>query len=62
MNLKPSSRRRPALAFLVACCVLSTPHLASAQKKFILFGDKDVKYKTFKDAAGRFELEYPAKD
>jgi len=62
MNLKPSSRLRPAVALLIAGCILSTPHPASAQKKFLIFGDKDVKYKTFKDAAGRFELEYPAKD
>jgi hypothetical protein len=27
-----------------------------------IFGDKNVKYKTFKDPAGRFELEYPNKD
>jgi hypothetical protein len=62
MNLKLSSRRRPALALLVACCLLSAQQLASAQRKFGIFGDKDVKYRVFKDAAGRFELDYPAKD
>jgi len=62
MNLKVSSRRPSALAFAVACCVLSTESLAIGQKKFLIFGDKNVTYRTFKDASGRFELEYPTKD
>jgi hypothetical protein len=62
MNLMLSSRRPSALAFAVACCVLSAESLAIGQKKFGIFGDKNVSYKTFKDAAGRFELEYPTKD
>jgi hypothetical protein len=62
MNPKVSSGRASALAFAVACCVLSTEHLAIAQKKFLIFGDRNVTYKTFKDASGRFELEYPTKD
>jgi hypothetical protein len=62
MNVNLSSRRPSALAFAVACCVLSTEYPAFAQKKFLIFGDKNVKYKAFKDPAGRFELEYPAKD
>ena len=62
MNLNLSSRRPSALAFAVACCVLSTESLAIGQKKFLIFGDKNVTYRTFKDASGRFELEYPTKD
>ena len=62
MNLKVTSRPVSAMAFAVACCVLSNEHQAFAQKKFGIFGDKDVKYRTFKDASGRFELEYPTKD
>jgi hypothetical protein len=62
MNLKAPSRRPSALALAVACLVLSTEQLSSAQKKFLMFGDKNVTYKTFKDASGRFELEYPTKD
>ena len=30
--------------------------------KWMVGGDKNVKYETFKDPAGRFEIEYPAKD
>ena len=62
MTAKLSSRRPSALAFAVACCVLSNEYPAFAQKKFLIFGDKNVKYKAFKDPAGRFELEYPTKD
>jgi hypothetical protein len=62
MSVKVSSRRPSALAFAVACCILSTESLAVGQKKFLIFGDKNVSYKIFKDAVGRFELEYPTKD
>ncbi len=62
MTLKVSSRPVSALAFAVACCVVSNEYQVFAQKKFGIFGDKDVKYRTFKDPAGRFELEYPQKD
>ena len=62
MTAKLSSRRPSAMAFALACCVLSNEHPAFAQKKFLIFGDKNVKYKAFKDPSGRFELEYPAKD
>jgi photosystem II reaction center protein PsbP len=55
-------RRRSVVALMTACCVLATHQLAHAQKKFLIFGDKNVTYKTFKDTAGRFELEYPNKD
>jgi hypothetical protein len=62
MNLKSSSRPPSALAFAVACCVLSSEYQAFAQKKFLIFGDKNVKYRSFKDPSSRFELEYPTKD
>jgi hypothetical protein len=49
------------LAFAVACGILAGQPHAAAQ--FLgLFGDKNVKYKVYKDPAGRFELEYPNKD
>jgi hypothetical protein len=55
--------RRPALLLAAACLILSTEHRVLAQGKFLgIFGDGKVKYKTFKDASGRFELEYPEKD
>lgn len=61
MTQNATLRRQPALAFAIACCILATQHHAAAQ--FLgLFGDKNVKYKMFKDPAGRFELEYPTKD
>ena len=62
MNVNVSSRRRSALAFVVACCVLSTEALAVEQKRFLIFGDRNVTYRIFRDASGRFQLEYPTKD
>lgn len=62
MNVMLSSSRPSALALAVACSLLATEPLAFAQKKFGIFGDSKVSYKTFKDAANRFELEYPTKD
>jgi photosystem II reaction center protein PsbP len=62
MTLKVLFRRPAAAAILTACCVLATNQLVLAQKKFLIFGDKGVSYKTYRDAAGRFELEYPTKD
>jgi hypothetical protein len=54
-------QRRPA-AFLAALilCVFSSG-LSAAQFKWMV-GDKSVKYQSYRDAAGRFELEYPEKD
>ena len=49
------------MAAAVVLCLVAGPNQAFAQ--FLgIFGDKNVKYKTFKDPAGRFELEYPNKD
>jgi hypothetical protein len=63
MSVTLSNRRRPAaLALAVACALLSTESPAIGQKRFGIFGDKNVSYKPFKDAAGRFELDYPTKD
>jgi hypothetical protein len=56
-----TARRGSALVFAIACSVLAAQQHAAAQ--FLgLFGDKNVKYKVYKDPAGRFELEYPTKD
>ena len=61
MTQNATSRRRRALIFAIACCVLAAPYHAAAQ--FLgIFGDKNTKYKLFKDPANRFELEYPTKD
>jgi hypothetical protein len=62
MTVNLSSRRPAALAFAIACCIVSSEYQTFAQKKFLIFGDKNVKYKSFKDPSGRFELEYPTKD
>ena len=45
------SRRAAGLAFAVTCWVLAAEPLLVGQA-----------YRTFRDAAGRFEIEYPAKD
>jgi hypothetical protein len=61
MNLNGASRRGSMVAFAVACCLLASQHQAAAQ--FLgIFGDKNVKYKAYRDPGGRFELEYPNKD
>jgi hypothetical protein len=39
-----------------------SPGLSAGQFKWMVGGDKNVKYQPFKDSAGRFELEYPTKD
>jgi len=59
---KASFIRRSALVLAVLCGILAAESRTLAQKKFGIFGSDQVKYKTFKDAAGRFELEYPTKD
>ena len=44
-------------------CVLSAGLTADQNPfKWMVGGDKNVKYETFKDPAGRFEIEYPTKD
>jgi hypothetical protein len=62
MTGQDSSRR----AWLVVClgliAVLVGERAALAQKKLGIFGSGDTKYNTYRDAAGRFEIEQPAKD
>jgi PsbP len=61
MTLTIVRRRGSMLAAAIVCCLVAGQQQAFAQ--FLgIFGDKNVKYKTFKDPAGRFELEYPNKD
>jgi len=56
------SSRRAAIACATACAIVLGERAASAQKKFLIFGEGKVTYTTFRDLAGRFELEYPTKD
>src|SRR5262249_50791959 len=56
------SSRRAAIACATACAIVLGERAASAQKKFLIFGEGKVTYTTFRDMAGRFELEYPTKD
>jgi hypothetical protein len=61
--IKPRlSGPRGAIAILITLALPAVP-LSARQNPLNLFrGDKDVKYTTYKDPGGRFELEYPAKD
>ena len=55
--------RRIVSAAIVLCWALAaTSVLSAGQFKWLTGGDKTIKYATYKDPAGRFELEYPAKD
>jgi hypothetical protein len=61
MKMNGAARRGSMVAFAVACSLLASEYHAAAQ--FLgIFGDKNVKYKAYRDPGGRFELEYPAKD
>lgn len=63
MNLRLSLWQRlpsAVLAALILCAFSSA--LSAAQFKWMVGGDKNVKYQVYRDAAGRFELEYPEKD
>jgi hypothetical protein len=60
-QLSPSRRRVFAGVVAVILCVGSAG-LAASQFKWMVGGDKNVKYDTFKDPGGRFEIDYPAKD
>jgi len=59
----PLGRRAFAGSVLSILCVLSAG-LTAGQNPFkrLLGGDKNTNYQSFKDPAGRFELEYPTKD
>ena len=62
-HASPLRRRAFALSILSAVLLLS-PGLTAGQSKLksLFGGDKNPNYQTFKDPAGRFELEYPDKD
>jgi hypothetical protein len=63
MNMMGSLRRRWIWGVALAAGVLVARQESSAAQKWKLgLGDKTVTYRTYKDPAGRFELEYPAKD
>lgn len=62
MTLNAHLLRRSALGFAAMCCIVSAERPVIAQKVLGIFGSGKVQYKIFKDAAGRFELEYPTKD
>jgi len=54
--------RQSTFLVVMFSVIAATAPPAFAQKVLGIFGSDSVKYKTFKDAAGRFELEYPTKD
>lgn len=65
MNHASSLPKRRAFSTVVVWMgiwYLLSAALAAGQFKWMVGGDKNVKYKAFKDPGGRFELEYPAKD
>jgi len=62
MTGRNSSNRLAALALLAVVGVLAGERAALAQKVLGIFGSGDVKYTTYRDAAGRFEIEQPQKD
>jgi hypothetical protein len=57
----PLSTRRPSMLLAAAILFAFSSGLSAGQFKWMV-GDKSVKYVSFKDASGRFELEYPEKD
>src|SRR5215510_3902329 len=59
---RSQSGRRAGAGFLIATVCISSVVLNAGQFKWMIGGDKDVKYETYKDPAGRFELEIPTKD
>ena len=61
-RVSPRRRAFTGLVGLILC--MRSAGLTADQNpfKWMVGGDKNVKYQTFKDPAGRFELEYPAKD
>jgi len=62
-HLSPLGRRAFAESVLWILCVLSVGLTADQNPfKWMVGGDKNTKYQTFNDPAGRFELEYPTKD
>jgi hypothetical protein len=62
MTGRHSSRQVRVVVCLGLIAVLAGERAALAQKKLGIFGSGDTKYNTYRDAAGRFEIEQPAKD
>jgi hypothetical protein len=62
MTRQNLSRRVPVVLCFGLIAVLAGERAALAQKKLGIFGSGDTKYNTYRDAAGRFEIEQPAKD
>lgn len=62
-HVSPLGRRAFTASVLSILCWLSTGLRADQNPfKWMVGGDKNTNYQTFKDPAGRFELEYPTKD
>jgi hypothetical protein len=57
-----SPNRLLSLGLLAALFVVAGERAARAQKVLGIFGSGDVKYTTYRDAAGRFEIDQPQKD
>jgi len=62
MNPHLFPRRAVIAALLIMSTVHGVPLSAGQIPSWLGGGDKDTKYKTYKDPAGRFELDYPTKD
>jgi hypothetical protein len=60
-QMSPLGRCVFAGSVLSILCWQSTG-LTAGQFKWLVGGDKNTKYQTYKDPVGRFEVEYPAKD
>jgi hypothetical protein len=64
MSHATSLRQRHFAGSLLSILCLVSAGLVADQNPFkkLIGGDKSTSYQTFKDPAGRFEIEYPTKD
>ena len=62
MTGRYSLKRLWAVVLLGVLCVLAGERVALAQKVLGIFGSGEIKYTTYRDGSGRFEIEQPAKD
>jgi hypothetical protein len=64
MSHRSPLKRRVFGVFVLSIACLLSAGVAAGQNpfKWMVGGDKNVKYETFKDPSGRFDLEYPIKD
>jgi hypothetical protein len=64
MSHVPSLRRRAFAGSMLSIVCMLSAGLSADQNPFrrVFGGDKNTSYQTFKDPAGRFEIEYPTKD